>query len=52
MSVTNLTLTGYSKFSNGSASSSIGSYELPVNPDTFDLSYEMNGDDSESEEQL
>ncbi len=51
MSVTNLTLTGYSKFANGSASSSIGSYELPVNPDTFDLSYEMNGDDSESEEQ-
>lgn len=51
MSITNLTITGYSKFANGSASSSIGSFELPVNPDTFDLSYELNGDDSDSEEQ-
>jgi hypothetical protein len=51
MSIVNLTLTGYTKFANGTASRSIGSYELPVNPDTFDLSYELNGDDSESEEQ-
>lgn len=53
MSIENLKLSGYIKFENGTASSKIGSFRLPVNPDKFDLSYELSANlDNDTEEPL